>query len=133
MKLYQFLMLLMVCVLIAVMIGFKANAEEATADEETPSLVLVSGTYTVRARMGPDADTTQFCAVRVDRPVVVELGCIPAGADEIVSMQITVNVTPDEDAEIRGYAIDASGLVSAYSGNYRWIDFTAPQAPTILQ
>ena len=119
-------------VLMALVVFFTGYAN-AQATDETPSMVLVSGTYTVRAQMGPDADTAQFCAVRVDLPDIIELGCIPAGADEIVSMQITVDSTPDDDAEIRGYAVDESGLVSVYSGNFRWIDFTAPQAPTILQ
>ena len=110
-----------------------ALSQTPAPQPDWPSMLLVSGTYTVRAQMGPDADTAQFCAVRVDLPDIIELGCVPASTDEIVSMQITVDVTPDDDAEIRGYAMDESGLVSPYSGNYRWIDFTAPQAPTILQ
>jgi hypothetical protein len=92
----------------------------------------VSGTYTVKAQMPDDADVTQLCVVRVDLVDVIEYGCVDAGPSVIASMEITVEVTPDVNAEIKAYAKDAGGLVSNYSPNSGWIDFTKPSSPVII-
>jgi len=102
------------------------------AAQDDVSLFAVSGTYTVKAQMGADTDTAEFCVVRVDLEPVIEYGCVPAAADAIVTMDFVVTVTTDIDAQIRGYAKDASGLTSAYSPNAGWIDFTRPSAPLLV-
>ena len=95
-------------------------------------LVMVSGVYTVKAQMAGDSDTSELCVVRVDLPQVIEFGCVPAAANEIVSMDIVVTVTENDDAEIRVYAVDTGGLVSEYSPNAGIIDFTRPTAPMLI-
>ena len=92
----------------------------------------VSGVYTVKAQMGADADTAQFCVARVDVAPVIEYGCVPALAGEIVEMPVTVEVTLNDDAELRGYAVDESGLTSDYSPNAGRVDFTRPGAPLLV-
>ena len=116
--------------IIAILIVLTASVAVAQSDF---ALQPVAGTYTVKAQMGADADTAQFCVVRVDLEPVIEYGCVPAGPSAIVSMDIEVVVTADIDAVIRGYATDGNGLTSVYSANAGRIDFTRPAAPTLVQ
>jgi hypothetical protein len=109
----------------------EANAQTPAPYPDVP-LDQVSGTYTVKAQMPEDADVIQLCVVRVDLVEVIEYGCVDAGPSEVASMEITVEVTPDVNAEIKAYAKDAGGLVSNYSPNSGWIDFTKPGTPVIM-
>jgi hypothetical protein len=111
-----------------------ASAAFAQTPAPHPDVQLsqVSGTYTVKFQMPVDDDVVQLCVVRVDLPEIIEYGCTGAEALEIVVMEITVEVTPDVDAEIKGYAVDEEGLHSDYSPNSGWIDFTKPGVPTLV-
>lgn len=110
-------------------LGFCERAEAQPADV---SWFPVSGTYTAKAQMGPDADTAEFCVVRVDLEPVIEYGCVPAGPNEIVTMDFVVVVTADIDAQIRGYAKDTGGRRSLNSPNMAKLDFTNPSAPVLV-
>ncbi len=116
--------------LIAILMALVASVASA---QEDISLKPVSGTYTIRAQMASDLDTVELCVVRVDLDPLIEYGCAPAGPDEIVKMEISVDVTTNQDAEIRVFAVDTSGLVSDLSPNAGRIDFTRPAAPSLVQ
>ena len=94
-------------------------------------LVRVGSVYTVKAQAPPDLDMAQICVVRADLDPMTELGCVPAGPDEIVTIDIQVQQTSFDDAEIRAYSVDDDNLVSVLSENAGLIDFTPPGRPKI--
>lgn len=74
----------------------------------------------------------QICAVRTDLDGdPVELGCVNHTTIEAASLEITVARTPFEDAEVRCYAIDSEGNISAYSDNVGIADFTPNGKPWV--
>lgn len=104
----------------------------AAAQPADVPLTQISGTYSVKAAMPSDTDVISLCVVRVDVTPVIEYGCTPGGPMEVVTMEITVVATPNDDAEIRAYAVDSEGLVSDYSPNAGRIDFTKPGPPVLI-
>ena len=113
----------------------------ATLAQAQTDFVLdpISGVYTVKAQIGPDAETLQiveFCVVRVDLAEVIEYGCVPATENQIVSMPVTIVVTPDDNAELRGYVIGVTSegleISSSYSPNAAIIIFVRPPPPTLV-
>ena len=120
--------------ILGIVLLFAAIPASAQTIAPYPDVTLkqVSGTYTVKFQMPIDDDVVQLCVVRVDLVEIIEYGCTGAEALEIVQMEITVVVTPDVNAEIKGYAVDEGGLSSNYSPNSGWIDFTKPSPPTLV-
>jgi hypothetical protein len=94
-------------------------------------LTPVSGTYAVTCAGPDDADMAELCLVRADSNPVVELVCADAGPSAEVRMEFELESTPNDDAEIRCYARDTTGLVSDYSPNAGTVDFTPPGEPHV--
>jgi hypothetical protein len=92
----------------------------------------VSGSYPIGCKAQDDADMAELCFARVDGPVVLEYGCHPAGPSAVVRTELDVIATSNRDATIKCYALDTEGLVSDYSSNSGFIDFTRPGAPQII-
>ena len=92
----------------------------------------VGGVYHIKAQMADDEDTTEICCVRADASPVEDLGCNPAGANEVVEFDVAMTATEGSDAAIRCYAKDVTGLVSDYSENAYLVDFTRPGVVVLL-
>jgi hypothetical protein len=131
-----------------VLMVLAASVAVAQTPAPRPDVPLLStgGIYPVRCMSPDDADMKEICFVRTDLPDVVELGCAPAGFTRpdceveepvdglpscIASLDLSIEATPDDDAEIRCYAVDISGLVSDYSENAGTVDFTRPGRPFV--
>jgi len=76
-----------------------------------------------------------MCAVRTDLPGdPLELGCETQTGEtalDIIVIEITVERTPMQDAQIRCRAIDAGLNPSDLSDNYGIADFTPPGRPWV--
>jgi hypothetical protein len=105
----------------------------AFAQQTHPDIPLTptSGVYSMKVQAPVDLDMEQICCVRADASPAEELGCVPAGPSEVVTFDVTVAATPDDDAALRCYAVDTSGLVSDYSDNAYLLDFTRPGKPVV--
>jgi hypothetical protein len=114
---------------LSMLVVFDASAQ---APPDDVPLAPLGGVYPVKAQAADDSDMAEICCVRADAAPVDELGCVPAGASEIVTIEVTVVATEDNDAEIRCYAVDTTGLVSDYSPNAGIVDFTRPGIVVIL-
>jgi hypothetical protein len=104
----------------------------ATAQLADIPLIPTGGIYQVKVQAPEDSDMAKICCVRADASPVEELGCVPAGPDAIVTVEVTLTATPNNDAEIRCYAVDTTNLESDLSPNAGIVDFTRPGAPEIF-
>jgi hypothetical protein len=107
-----------------------ANAQTPPPYPDIP-LTPVSGTYGVTCAGPDDADMAELCLVRSDSNPVIELVCAAAGPSAEIRMEFELESTPNDDAEIRCYAKDTTGLVSDYSPNAGIVDFTPPGVPHV--
>jgi hypothetical protein len=116
--------------IIAILFAFTATAQTPAP---RPDIVLLQagGIYPIKCVAPSDEDMAQICFVRTDLAEVVELGCTGAEALETVSLDLNIVATAGDDAEIRCYAVDASGLVGDYSENAGLVDFTRPGRPYV--
>jgi hypothetical protein len=92
-----------------------------------------SGTYTMRIQIPnqpEDAEVTEACCVRADVSPVIELGCAPGSAGDLVTFDVEVIRTPGDNGELRCYTRDPDD-VSDYSYNAYILDFTRPNTPTL--
>jgi len=105
----------------------------ANAQESRPNIPLLQtgGIYPMACVAPEDNDMKEICFVRTDLPEMIELGCSSAGPNETVYLDLNVVATVDDDAEIRCYAVDTSGLVGDYSENAGLVDFTRPGRPYV--
>lgn len=105
-----------------------APAAHAQPDVRPPP-VGKKGDYAFHAKMPSDPDVALLCCDRMD-PSRVQLFCTPAGPDELVSVLVTVQVTPKDDAEVRCFSYDSVDPVLANesdpSPNAAILDFTPP-------
>lgn len=128
--------LLVAVLMLAAGLMFVCSADYANAQTPAPRpnvvLTQTSGIYPIRCMAPPDADMAQICFVRTDLADPVELGCTPAGPSVEAALDLNVIATADDDAEIRCYAVDTSGLVGDYSENAGLVDFTRPSRPFVV-
>jgi hypothetical protein len=118
---------LSLCLMVA--LPFVVSAQQSHPDIP---LTPVSGTYAITCAAPPDADMAELCLVRADAVPVIELVCAAAGPSAEVRMEFELESTPNDDAEIRCYAKDTTGLVSDYSENAGLVDFTPPGQPHVM-
>jgi hypothetical protein len=90
------------------------------------------GIYPVKVQAPSDSDMSEICCVRVDTTPVLELGCVASGPSAIVTVEIVLAATPNDDAEIRCYAVDTTLLESDLSPNAGIVDFTPPGTPLLV-
>lgn len=109
-----------------------AGAQTPEPRPDVP-LIATGGIYPMSCMAPSDADMAEICFVRTDITPIVELGCAPSGPSAIVPLDLNVVATVDDDAEIRCYAVDTSGLVGDYSENAGTVDFTRPGRPHVTQ
>jgi len=95
---------------------------------------LTSGVVPMACVTPLDVDLVQICFFRTDLPGdPLELGCMPTtGPDERHSLELTVEVTPEQDARLRCQVTDSSGLPSNLSDNALVLDFTTPGSPWVV-
>lgn len=94
----------------------------------------VGGVYRMKPEMPTgerNVDIVQVCCYRVDMVPPIELGCSPAAPGEIVEFDVSIEVTVDNDAEVRCRSIDSAGYTSDPSGNAYTMDFTKPDPPIV--
>jgi len=106
----------------------------AYSQEPRPDVPLdrVAGLYPITCIAPSDLDLAEICFVRADLPdQVLELGCVPALADQAATLEVTIERTPHIDAEVRCYATDTSANLSDYSENAGTVDFTPPGRPRV--
>lgn len=115
-------------VLLALLMISRAEAQETRPDVP---LLLVDGKGPMKCVAPSDSDMAQVCFVRTDVTPLIELGCVPAGPDEPVLLELTVPVTAGDDGEVRCYAVDTSGLVGDFSLNAGLADFSPPGRPYV--
>jgi hypothetical protein len=108
-------------------------ATTAGAQDTDVPLTPTGGVYPVSFMPPDDTDLFQVCCLRADLTPVVELGCVDAVPSVVGTVSVTIDSTPNDDAEIRCYATDTTGLVSDYSPNAGIVDFTPPGSPLIVQ
>lgn len=99
-------------------------------------LIKVAGVYDFGIDPDGEVNLLQICCQRVDVDPVIDLSCIDATSPPVdplmgYPISITVAPTPGDDAEIRCYSEDNSGLLSVLSCNKGDIDFTAPRSPRL--
>lgn len=114
-------------ILFSMFLAAAANAQPANI-----RYPLVSGVYTIRIQSPPDADLNRVCVERADLTPAVELVCATATPSQIMTVQVPISVTPNDDAELRAFAYDNDGFKSLQSPNAGIIDFTAPGAPSFV-
>jgi hypothetical protein len=121
------------CVIAAVLLFLVVDFAKAQTPPPYPDIPLtpVSGTYAVTCAAPDDADMAELCLVRADSNPVIELTCAAAGPSAEIRMEFELESTPNDDAEIRCYAKDTTGLVSDYSPNAGIVDFTPPGVPHV--
>jgi hypothetical protein len=107
-------------------------AQTPTPRPDVP-LIQTGGIYPMSCVAPSDLDMASICFVRTDVDPILELGCEPCGPGETVGLDLNVVTTTDDDAEIRCYAVDTSGLVGDYSLNSGTVDFTRPGRPHVIQ
>ncbi|MBW2277969.1 MAG: hypothetical protein JRF63_10775 [Deltaproteobacteria bacterium] len=109
-------------------------AAPALAQTPHPDVPLLpsAGVFPMACHSPVDLDMAQICFIRVDVDPPLPLGCVPCGPDEGCSSDLTVPVTPNNDAEIKCYAEDTGGLVGDNSDNSGIIDFSKPGKPSVV-
>lgn len=117
-------------IILSMLIATPALAQEPPADVKV-NKSSTSFAYTVRMEIQDDVDTTKACAERVDVTPSLELGCVPAVANQVVTLEVAIPKTQRQDAEIRGFAYDTDGNKSDPSPNAGFVDFTPPKAPKV--
>jgi hypothetical protein len=128
MKFSTFMSLYMsICLMVA--LPFVVSAQQSHPDIP---LTPTSGVYGVTCAGPDDTDMFELCLVRSDSVPVIELACEPAGPSAEVRIEFELVSTPNDDAEIRCYARDTTGLVSDYSENAGIVDFTPPGIPHVM-
>ena len=105
----------------------------AQTSEPRPDVPLLQtgGIYNMGCHAPSDTDLLEMCFVRTDVTPIVELGCTPVQPDQDIRMDLNIVPTQGDNAEIRCYAKDTSGLVSDYSENAGIVDFTRPGRPYV--
>ncbi len=109
-------------------LGAFVGAIAAHAQESDVRKVRTAGVYSVGCALSEiDPSVVSACFVRADLVPVDELGCTSTpDADGDYHMDVTVQQTTFDDAELRCYLVDDGQLVSGYSLNQGIIDFTPP-------
>lgn len=113
-----------------ILLAFSAHGQTPTPRPNVP-LLRTGGIYSISCHGPTDADLAQICFVRTDLTEPEELGCVTAAPDTDVRLDLNLVETTGDDAEIRCYAVDDSGLVSDYSLNAGLVDFTRPGLPYV--
>jgi len=125
-----------ICALAAIgllLLAFTARSQTPEPPPDMPIIATAGVFPQVKCHTPVDTDLASVCWVRTDVTPIVELGCTPSlGPDMDVPMDLTVVATPGDDAELRCYVIDTSGLVSDYSPNAATVDFTKPGTPYVV-
>jgi hypothetical protein len=122
-------------VLFAALLGILMG--KASAQTPTPTMypdvkwTRDGGVYNAKCVAPVDLDMAEICFIRADVTPIIELGCVPAGPSELVSLMLAVTETPGDDAEIRCYAVDLDGYHSDNSPNAGLVDFTRPGRPYV--
>ncbi len=116
-----------------VLLGLPASAQTPAPHPDVP-LKKVGGVYDIGCHTPLDTDLDQVCWVRTDLSAgVIELGCLHGPSpDTTYRTDISVQQTPNENADVKCYVSDTEGLVSEYSDNSGLIDFTRPGRPRIV-
>lgn len=132
MKPWEILFLAWVGLAVLAWPAFDASAQDPT-HPDVP-LQLISGVYPLPCMMPSDTDLAEMCALRVDLPGdPLELGCMPHTEPSVVAvLEVTLEVTPGQDARLRCYVVDEHGNRSDDSPNVGFADFTAPSAPVVV-
>lgn len=110
-----------------------AKSVPAQTTQPDVNLNREAGVYPIGCHTPADTDLDQACWVRVDQTTgPVELGCIDSPLpNKDYGTSVTIQQTPDENADIRCYVVDIGGLVSDLSDNKGIVDFTRPGKPSI--
>jgi hypothetical protein len=111
----------------SVLLCVVASAQTPAPFPDVP-LSKIGGVYNIGCVTPSDTDLVDVCFVRTDQVTgVVELGCVAGPEPETeFRMDVSVQQTPFEDAEIRCYVTDDDLNASLYSDNAGIIDFTPP-------
>lgn len=110
-------------------------ATDGNAQEDiTYAPVQRRGDYHIKVLPATDGvPTALVCVKRVDLVPHEVLGCEPANPGEVVVVQVSVPVTPHDDAELRAFAYDVTDPVTANesepSPNAGILIFTPPGRP----
>lgn len=112
-----------------------ALATPALAQEDIQLKPPEAGLHTFHAKLLSNEPLSALCFDRVDVDPVEELLCIPVpvfAVGTVLEIQLLIPVTPGDNAEIRGAAIDMMGNREGYSENAVIRDFTAPSNPVFV-
>ena len=126
--------LTLVFLLLVSPIYLQAAYAQTPAPQPDVDLARSGTAYPFRCQpVEPIDKMVQMCAARTDlEGDPIELGCVAHTTIAAVSMEVTVARTPFVDAELRCYAIDSEGNVSAYSENVGRADFTPNGRPFVV-